>query len=275
MKYYIDTPTDRIYVKLGDEVSNELGITKWEHPVPAYLSGEVKHSPYKFNFDIENIKKYPHIFQEGEEVIFSEKIHGSCMIVCLVPEQERDPEMIDGKLIVISKGLAARQLFFKDNEKNQENSYVKCAKQKNIAEVLSKFSRNIFDSDVVTTPIWIVGELYGMQDLKYGANKGDLQLRVFGIRYGQRWVNWDLVQLISKMCSLEVAPLLYQGPFSKQILEKYTTGRETVSGTQSHIREGVVVYPAQERHHVDVGRVILKSISEDYLLRKGETSEFT
>jgi len=38
-----------------------------------------------------------------------------------------------------------------------------------------------------------------------------------------------------------------------------------------HMREGVVVRPLHERNDPDVGRVILKSISPDYLLRNGGT----
>jgi len=37
------------------------------------------------------------------------------------------------------------------------------------------------------------------------------------------------------------------------------------------MREGVVVTAARERQDDILGRVILKSVSEDYLLRKGGT----
>lgn len=262
--------------KLGDDVTQELGITKYEPPVPTHLAGEVKGSPYKFNFDVENIKKFPNTFKDGEEVIFTEKIHGSCMITCLVPEANRDSEMIDGKLIVISKGLANQQLFFKDNERNQGNAYVKCAKQNEIATALERFFYSPYGPEnSKDIPLWVLGELYGMQDLKYGVEGGKLQFRVFGIKYGDRWIDWDKVKLIATMCSLETVPVLYKGPFSKQILEEYTKGKESVTGEAKHIREGIVVYPAQERYDSEVGRVFLKSISEDYLLRKGEVTEYT
>ncbi|MYG14266.1 MAG: RNA ligase (ATP), partial [Gammaproteobacteria bacterium] len=38
-----------------------------------------------------------------------------------------------------------------------------------------------------------------------------------------------------------------------------------------HMREGVVVRPVAERESPGLGRVILKSVSGDYLTRKGGT----
>lgn len=257
----------RPHWKLGDDVTEELKITKWEPPIPVHLAGDVQRSPYKFNFDVENIKKFPNVFQDGEEVIFTEKIHGSCMLTCLVPEADRHPEMIDGKLIVISKGLASQQLFFKDNEKNAENSYVKCAKKLDLA--------NKLDPGMTGKAVWVLGELFGMQDLKYGVQNGELKFKVFGIKIGDSWLNWDDTLLFCKVSGLETVPILYRGPFSKEVVAEYTKGKESVTGTEKHMREGIVIYPAVGRGHPEIGRVFLKSVSEEYLLRKGEVTEFS
>ena len=41
---------------------------------------------------------------------------------------------------------------------------------------------------------------------------------------------------------------------------------------QKQIREGVVIRPARERYSEELsGRLVLKSISDDYVLRKGGT----
>jgi RNA ligase (TIGR02306 family) len=60
------------------DVSELLGVSKWEPPVPVHLAGEVFNvgSSYTINFDVENIKAYPNVFIPGEEVIMTEKIHG-------------------------------------------------------------------------------------------------------------------------------------------------------------------------------------------------------
>jgi hypothetical protein len=54
---------------------------------------------------------------------------------------------------------------------------------------------------------------------------------------------------------------------------EHTDGR-TVVGSGAHLREGVVIVPLAERRDDQIGRVILKSVSGDYLTRKGEATEF-
>ena len=66
----------------GMDVADILGITKWEPPIPTNMSGQVEHRlGHTLKFPVENIKKYPEMFQEGEDVIITEKIHGTwcCM----------------------------------------------------------------------------------------------------------------------------------------------------------------------------------------------------
>ena len=55
---------------------------------------------------------------------------------------------------------------------------------------------------------------------------------------------------------------------------EHTDGK-TVIGNEIHIREGVVNTPLVERRDNALGRVILKSVSANYLLRKGESTEFS
>ena len=65
--------------------------------------------------------------------------------------------------------------------------------------------------------------------------------------------------------------MTHRGIFSKEALDEHTNGKETVSGKNLHVREGVVVRPVIERRHDEIGRVQLKSVSEKYLLRRGGT----
>ncbi len=74
------------------------------------------------------------------------------------------------------------------------------------------------------------------------------------------------------MCLTRV-PVLYRGPFNRDVLYEHTTG-QTVIGNGAHLREGIVVTPVVERRHDRHGRVILKSVSGDYLTRRGEATEF-
>ena len=70
---------------------------------------------------------------------------------------------------------------------------------------------------------------------------------------------------------LSRVPVVYRGPLSAEVLMEHTSGRESVSGQGTHIREGVVVRPCVERRDPRLGRVQLKSINPKYLTRKGGT----
>ena len=66
-----------------------------------------------------------------------------------------------------------------------------------------------------------------------------------------------------------LVPVLYRGPFSEAALLEHTSGATVLGG--KHLREGVVLRPAVERESAELGRVILKSVSGDYLTRRGGT----
>ena len=66
-----------IEVVLGQNVADELGITKYEPPVPEGMNGEVKPlHDHTIKFDVENIQRYPDVIQPGEPVVMTEKLHG-------------------------------------------------------------------------------------------------------------------------------------------------------------------------------------------------------
>ena len=86
-----------------------------------------------------------------------------------------------------------------------------------------------------------------------------------------RYLNDAELDIACADMNLSRVPVLYRGAYSKTEVLSYTSGKETVSGQAMHIREGIVVRPIQERQHPELGRCILKSVSEEYLLRKGGT----
>lgn len=253
---------------IGIDVARVLGITKYEPPIPVHMSGEVRNTFGKtLKYDIENFKKYPDVLREGESVVFTEKVHGTWCCFGWHPELE-DP-------IVTSKGLSERGLSFKLNERNKNNLYVQTlisTGDQDYANVVDRIrSLGIGDGQ----PVYLLGEIYGrgIQDLQYGATKP--QFRVFDIYLGEpekgMYLENDVMVQVAGSLGLSTLPVLYRGPFYKEIMEEYTSGPEMISGTEANIREGIVIKPIQERNNLELGRVILKSVSESYLLRKGGT----
>lgn len=257
-------------------VMEELGVEKFAPEIPAELLGSAyaleEHE--RLDFDIENIKAYPQLFQEGEAVVLTEKVHGVFMAIGGLPERLARPESDhrNGRSYISSKGLLADRMAF---QLDAVNPYVLAADRLGLHAVAQDLASR-WD-----TPVLILGELFGrgIQDLAYGQPGGEPAFRVFAIVKRDAHdlpVFLDDAELsaVASHCNLVRVPVLYRGPFSQEILDLYTSGRESVSGNEEHLREGVVVTPACERSTPEIGRLVLKSVSAAYLLRKGGT-EYT
>lgn len=257
----------------GADVAEFLGITKYEPPIPIAMAGEVFNAgrDLTLDFDVENWKSYPDILVEGEEVIFTEKLHGTCTVVVILPYKDAHPEAFGEKnnVLIFSKGLGAKGLVFKNNERNRNNLYIRATRK--LIERIDEVQRD--NDDGVAVPNFILGETFGpgVQDLAYGKEVG---FRVFAAAYGyrgdQRYQDWSFVEgALKERYGFETVPVLYRGPFSVAVMGEYTDGRTTMSA--EHMREGVVMVPAVERYNSSIGRICLKSVSADYLTRKGGT----
>jgi RNA ligase (TIGR02306 family) len=101
----------------GADVTEFMGFEKWEAPIPVHMAGDVYNigTENTLAFDIENIKNFPDVLKEGEEVIITEKLHGT--FVCF--------GFKDGEWFVTSKGMGARGLALTNNEANANNLYVR------------------------------------------------------------------------------------------------------------------------------------------------------
>ena len=102
----------------GDDAADELGITKHLPEIPEYMRGQVVHAPGRtVRYDIQNIKKYPDVLQEGEEVVITEKIHG---VQCQMGLYRGEP-------FVASKIYAAHGQVLIIGDVNADNIYVQAA----------------------------------------------------------------------------------------------------------------------------------------------------
>jgi RNA ligase (TIGR02306 family) len=77
---------------------------------------------------------------------------------------------------------------------------------------------------------------------------------------------------VAARLAARLVPRLYEGAYDIDRVLGIATGRETVSGRELHLREGVVIRAAAERYSaVTGGRAIAKAVSPAYLTRKGGT----
>ncbi len=235
----------------GVDVQQELGITKWEPPIPTHMRGQVEsRAGQTLKFPVENIKKYPEMFREGETVTITEKIHGTW---CCLARAGSEP-------LVSSLGMSEQGLALKRNEANRNNLYVR--QWELHEEILQRMENKLGAAD-----FHVLGEIYGarVQDLKYGLNTQEF--RVFDIAVNGEYQTCEYINSMG----WNTVPVLYEGPYSKEIVRRLTEGRSTLPGAE-HIREGVVIRPVPEAVSSLTGtRKIAKSISESYLLRRGGT----
>ncbi|MCO4697308.1 RNA ligase (ATP) [Streptomyces sp. RO-S4] len=245
----------------GTDFAELLGVTKWVPPVPPTMSGEVEPAPDLLPWvDIENVQRYPGIFAPGEPVVLTEKLHGTACLLTYCVEQDR--------AYVSSKGFGARSLALKEDPRNL---YWRAVRGHGAAEAAADLAGRLGAKRV-----GIFGEVYGegVQDLSYGADgrRDTLGYAVFDVAAeidGEvRWL--DAADLLDDR--LPLVPRLYTGPYDSERVLEFASGRETVSGRRLHLREGVVIRPAVERHSpVTGGRAIAKAVSPAYLTRKGGT----
>jgi RNA ligase (TIGR02306 family) len=160
-----------------------------------------------------------------------------------------------------------------------KNAYWRVAKQLDIPTKLAIIRAKLGNPFAVN----LYGEVYGsgIQDLNYGL-KGTIDFAAFDVMVedgfgARRYLNIDEARSLVEGSGLRFVPELYRGPYDLEVIWELASGKEQVSGQELHLREGVVVKPVTERYDSTpggVGRVVLKFVSDDYLLRKGNVTEF-
>lgn len=243
-----------LFLREGADLAAALGITKWEPPIPVHMQGEVQAAPewFRLFYDIENVKSWPEVLTPTEPLIATEKIHGTNMRAGWHRE--------DG-FFVASRG---RDVALKPND---TNLYWRAARQVNVEQAL----RALVEQYGLEYAV-VFGEVYGarVQDLHYGHADGQISFAAFDLlvchpdQRVPQFVSYD--SPLHASLAVPHVPVVARGTLSEVLT--------SVSGTAfrgDHMREGLVLRPILERHHPDLGRVVLKAINPDYLLRQGGT----
>lgn len=258
-------------VNLGDDLAEFFGIVKYEPPVPVGMDGEVVAMyDFAFDFDIENEQNFPG-FLDADEVEATEKLHGTCARIAYRPGINSDDLFGQhGTIAIASKGLGAKGLVFKNNEANAHNLYVKTFVALGLPEKIEELAK------VLNAKIDLFGEIFGrgVQDLHYGLTEP--VFRAFDIAVDGTFVSTDAKIDLFKRLGIERVPVLYRGPWDREALVTVRDGKTTFG--ESNVREGIVVTatgPQTKREFMNHRlRPMVKMINPDYLVRKGETTEF-
>lgn len=235
---------------IGKDVTCYYGAYKYEPPVRLGAGDMLPELPGFHRYtDIENIGRYPHAITAGEQVIISEKIHGTNCRLGLVRE--------DGEFVFCAgshnqRRKQGRSLYWEFMDENMLNLLTDLCDEKH---------------DVI-----VFGEIFGpgIQDLDYG--QAQHAFRVFDISINGEYMQFGDMLRATDNHKIQTVPILYIGPFSQDAVDWQTYGDTVFESVKSKFkgREGCVIRPIKEQHS-DVlgGRLILKSVSADYRDRKG------
>lgn len=206
--------------------------------------GKTEKSPIGWSipyYDICGLRQYSSCLLPDEELVITEKLHGSSASFCH-----------DGQeLWVKSRNLYKR--------KGGGDSWWEIAIKYNLEEKLVNYLNFVF-----------FGEIYGVQKgFTYDTTSG-IRIRffdIFDVKSG-RYLDYDIFLDITSKLGLDVVPELYRGKWlGKEIMYQYAEGMTTLAG--KHIREGVVIKSVKERYEPKLNsRMILKLVGEGYNLKK-------
>jgi RNA ligase (TIGR02306 family) len=262
--------------KPGDDVTTVLGVTKYEPSAPKFQSsiGRSTWRQSNPNFrkytDIENFKNHPNVFQEGESVVCTEKIHGTNFRAGWVPYVAHTlwRKIVQKVLRLFGKEHKWEFVYGSRNVQLQDDPSKPTPDFGNVyLEMVKKYNlKNKLPKGVV-----IYGEIYGdgiQKGYAYGLRAGGHDVVFFDAMFDGVYQNNPDRYL--EFLGLPSVPVVFRGPFSKEAVKKLSGG-PSVLDFKTKAREGVVIHPEVESQHPMLGRKILKFINDEYLLKADMT----
>lgn len=248
--------------EIGDDVTAQWGITKYDPPLPETMNGAPRPWPAGLaRFDVERLENFPGILVPGEEVVATEKLEGTNAAFHI---WEADaPGTYE--FAVCSRGIA----FDPARSENADNIYCRIARDLGIGARLEEALRSGALDRYVNGPVRDVtvrGEIIGGKVQGNIYKLPALTFRCFDVYVDGRPLDHDAYRALAAELGLEVVPEVYRGPFPEgEGYREISYGRSTLPGSAETLREGVVWKPLRERTHPEIGRVMLKAVDPAYL----------
>lgn len=269
----------------GTDVAERYGITKSVPPVRNSHGGNVSctrpaknHPDFHKYTDIENARNYK-LAMEGLEVVATIKYHGHNSRIgyidgTLMCGSRNLPRVFPYKLAKPSlRGIVKNIIKYRLNyHRWLENVQVDDPTQiatdgfwfpyslDGVKQLLATYkNRNII----------LYGECYGggIQSFDYGSPQ-QMLYRAFDISIDGDYVDYDTFVRMCEEFKIPYVPQVYRGKFNFDKLVELARTRPPE--LCKHVNEGIVVKPIYEVRSPKLGRLILKIINDEYLLKKNE-----
>jgi RNA ligase (TIGR02306 family) len=240
---------------VGDDVAEFYGAVKYHPPVKTQV-GDSAADDLRFPryTNLENMRSYPELLMAGEQVVATEKIHGTnCRVGYVWETDEEQPTLMAGSRTLRRKEPVDANMLV-------ANTYWFPHTLVGVKALLADLQAQGYRQVV------LYGEVYGqgIQAYTYGAKR--LNFRAFDLLLDGKFVNYEKFKDLCDRHQVAQVPLVYEGAFSLDVIKGLSDGDSLIGGT--HGREGVVVKPIIERDDPKLGRVILKYIGDHYLFGK-------
>lgn len=232
---------DALVIEVGVDVTERLGITKYEPPIPAELAGKVKgHFPsFIPKTDEERVQNLSSEYENWKETIFyvTEKLDGSSATFYFK----------DGEFGVCSRNLELLE--------TEDNTFWKVARQLDLENKMRNFGINIS----------IQGELIGegIQGNPYKIKGQTIRFfNLFDIDLQQYHTLSMFETVVKKQFGLETVPILdryFKLPGTVEEILKYADAKSELNPTFD--REGVVIRSLDRK-------ISFKVISNQFLLNE-------
>ena len=242
--------------EIGENVAQHLGIEHYELPETELSTyGDIEQGPYdgivNMVYDIETWYRYQNVFEEGEQIIITEKLHG-----CNWRGIYWNGRMWCG----------SRRQWKKENK---DTVWWKVLEQNPWIEEFCREHEGQF----------LYGEVYGwIQNLRYGHKKNEFSFRAFDVLdpkeckwmnaedfYHTSWYKLNYSDGSNHEIQINRVPVIYEGPYSEEKIRELISGKSLIA---DNMREGIVIRPISERWNKEIGRVHLKAVSAEYLAKE-------
>lgn len=260
----------------GDNLAELLGVEHYEPELKRdkaglFLGGEVAPAPgvHVVKYDLEAGRRYRKLFEEGEPVYITEKIHGA----------NAKYVFHEGKFHCSSRSEWKKE-FPEYSHVTVESLEPKVGRER-AEEIVARLhsqkpKKNVWWQALDNTPtlkaflqanpgLVVYGEVYGTQSLRYGLPPGQVGFVAFDVTRAGNWLN--ATEFLSLMLAAQVptVPVIAERePFNFDKVCEYAEGRTLMPGAD-HVREGVVVAPVKERFELGIGRLKMKWVGAGYL----------
>jgi RNA ligase (TIGR02306 family) len=240
---------------VGDDLVEEMGLKKHEEeeednlPSVKTKGKNAEKAPIGWSiphYDLESARKFLSTVENEQDVILTEKLHGSNAGFCH-----------DGERLVVKS-----RNFYK--KRDEEDMWWDAAIRYDLENKLAKYPKLVFFAECV-------GQVKGFRyNAEVSGGKLLTKLYFFDIwdTKTMRFLDYDQFATIVADAGLETTPVLYRGPWlGKEEMYKLAERQTTLGG--KHIAEGWVLSLGHERYEAKLdSRLKLKYVSETYNLNK-------